>query len=73
MTVWYFDCEGCSGVFSTKEKALASYYAGAKSNGMKTIHVLDSGNYVEILSEYDNGATDWLTISAYELDEDNFG
>ena len=63
----------CPGIFSTKEKALASYYAGAEPNGRKTINVFDCGNYVIILTEFDNGSRGWITISAYELDEDNFG
>lgn len=77
MTVWYFDNEDCSGIFSSKEKALESFWAGAKRCGWRNVEIIDNGEWVRIIYFWDdnNDAPHFgeCYISAYTLDEDHFG
>lgn len=77
MKVWYFDNQDCSGVFSSKENALASFHAGAKRCGWKVVAIDDNRTWVTITYAYSPLDEEWkigtADILMYVLDEDHFG
>lgn len=77
MTVWLFDNEDCTGIFSSKEKAFDSLYAGAERCEWRNVKVIENGpECFTIEYQYENKYNEWVKdscyIVAYELDEDNF-
>lgn len=76
MTVWYFDNEDCSGIFSSKEKALDSLHAGAERCEWQILEINDYEDYVCIDYAYYIGGKGWqighCDIVSYTLDEDYF-
>lgn len=77
MEVWYLDNQDSSGVFSSKQKALDSFHAGAERCGWRIIDIEDDEGWTTITYAYLTLGGEWkidtVDILMYNLDEDNFG
>lgn len=77
MNIWYLDNQDCSGVFSSKENAMASLHAGAKRCGWRIIDIEDNEGWTTVTYAYQTLSDEWkintVDILMYTLDEDNFG
>ena len=76
MTVWYLDNEDCSGVFSTREKAIESFENCAERCDWVVLEHQSEGwgdVFIYAWRNFDGGtwSTDSVAIVSYVLDEDN--
>lgn len=77
MKVWYFNNEDCSGLFSSKEKALESLRKEAERCEW-TYEIIEypDEDFIEVKASYDWDGTvhtiNDVYIVGYELDEDHF-
>ena len=75
MTVWYLDNEDCSGVFSSREKAIESFHNCAQRCGW--VELEHQAEYWSDVFKYawrnsmGLWKTDTVVIQEYTLDEDN--